>query len=149
MQPDRLRSFVSITRLRLRSFRYVLPFFLDTNASLKQATSAEGFLHGALLNDRNWTFWTATAWDGEASMRHYMRTGPHLRAMPKLMDWCDEASVVHWHQDGDALPGWGEAARRMRAEGRTSKVRHPGRHHADMSFAEPRTTGGLRFAPRR
>lgn len=80
-----------------------------------------------------------TAWDSRNAMRAYMTTGSHRTAMLLLLDWCDEASVVHWDQDGDALSGWTEADRRMRVEGRPSKVRRPGPHHTDMSFRQPRT----------
>lgn len=38
--------------------------------------------------------------------------------MPKLPDWCDEASVTRWEQVGAELPTWAEAYRRMSAEGR-------------------------------
>jgi hypothetical protein len=31
-------------------------------------------------------------------MRAFMLSGAHQRAMPKLFNWCDEASVVHWNQ---------------------------------------------------
>jgi hypothetical protein len=43
--------------------------------------------------------------------------------MPKLLDWCDEASLVDWKQG--SLPDWSEAEARMRNSGRTSRVRHP------------------------
>jgi hypothetical protein len=67
--------------------------------------------------------------------------------MPKLFDWCDEASIVHWEAAGDSLPSWAEAARRMRDEGRPSRVRRPSPHHADMAFAEPRLTQGTPIRP--
>jgi hypothetical protein len=37
---------------------------------------------------------------------------PSLEAMPRLADWADEASVVHWYQDHPARPDWTEAGRR-------------------------------------
>jgi hypothetical protein len=135
-------SFVSLTRLRIRSLRY-LPFFaFHTFRSLQQVKKASGFQTGALLNDRNWAFWTMTLWDTEESMRHYFTTGPHKLAMPHLLDWCDEASVAHWEQDGDILPSWEEADRRMRESGRISKVRNPSPRHASMSYQKPRTSQG-------
>jgi heme-degrading monooxygenase HmoA len=92
------------------------------------------------LADRAWTFWTLTAWDSRESMRRYMTTGPHRAAMSKLLHWCDEASVVHWDQRDDAFPSWAEADRRMRAEGRPSKLRHPGPRHETLGFRPARTT---------
>jgi hypothetical protein len=44
-------------------------------------------------------------------MRAYMTSGVHLKAMPKLLDWCGEASVVHWTQDDPvARIGWKRTA---------------------------------------
>lgn len=96
--------FVSITRLRVRSFRFLPSFILHTLRSLRQVKEAAGFRGGSLLADRKWTFWTMTAWDSHDSMRAYMMNGSHRVAMPRLLDWCDEASVVHWDQPQDALP---------------------------------------------
>jgi hypothetical protein len=45
--------------------------------------------------------------------------------MRKLLEWCDEAALVHWTQEDDELPSWTEAHRRMLREGRPSKVNHP------------------------
>jgi heme-degrading monooxygenase HmoA len=139
--------FVSITRLRVRSIRF-LPFFaISTNRSLRQVKEATGFLGGGLLPDRDWAFWTMTVWDGEESMRRFMTSGSHRVAMPKLMDWCDEASVAHWEQADDALPSWTEADQRMRACGRASKVRHPSARHASLTYRTPRVSTGVPILP--
>ena len=131
--------FVSITRLRLRSVRFLPAFALHNLRTLAQVKAAPGFRGGSLLADRARAFWTMTAWDSPEAMRAYMTTGPHRAAMPHLLGWCDEASVAHWDQDGEALPSWAEAERRMRSEGRPSKLRHPGPHHLDLGFHAPRT----------
>lgn len=131
---------VSITRLRVRSIRFLPFFFLHAIRSQRQVRAAHGFLRGALLPDRSWTFWTMTVWDGEESMRRFMTSGDHKTAMPRLLEWCDEASVVHWEQPEATLPTWIEADRRMRAEGRASKVHNPSPHHAALSYREPRVT---------
>jgi hypothetical protein len=135
--------FISITRLRIRSFRFIPGFVLYTWRSLRQVRSAGGFQDGALLQDRSLTFWTMTAWDSQESMRRYMTAGSHQKAMPKLMDWCDEASVVHWEQSQAVLPSWTEADQRMRADGRASKVRKPSPQHATLSYRAPRLTQGI------
>jgi hypothetical protein len=131
--------FVSLTRLRIRSIRY-LPFFgLNAFQSMRQVKQAPGFQTGAVLNDREWTFWTMTAWDTQANMRQFMNSGAHKRAMPHLLNWCDEASVAHWQQEEAELPSWAAAAERMRKEGRPSKVRFPSPNHAALNFRDPRT----------
>ena len=131
--------FVSLTRLRIRSIRF-LPFFaLHVFGTMRQVKKAPGFQTGAVLNDREWTFWTMTAWDAQASMRQFMNSGAHKRVMPHLLNWCDEASVAHWEQEDRALPSWAEAALRMRSDGRPSKVRFPSPNHSTLNFREPRT----------
>ena len=117
-------TFISITRLRVRSWIYLPAFFWHTQGAIRQARRADGFGQGALLADCCRTFWTMTAWDSEASMRAYMLAGPHRKAMPHLINWCDEASLVHWEQEGDDLPTWEVAHRRLCHEGRASKVRN-------------------------
>jgi hypothetical protein len=134
--------FVSVTRLRIRSIRFVPLFMFHTLRSQHQVKRAPGFQAGAVLADRSWTFWTMTGWESQESMREYMTTGSHKKAMPRLLNWCDEASVVHWIQTETTLPSWTEADRRMREEGRASKVRHPSPRHANLTFRTPRTTRG-------
>jgi hypothetical protein len=118
-------AFISVTRLRLRSMRFVPPFLWWSLLSAVQAKRAPGNLSATGLRDSHLTFWTLTAWSDEDSMRAFMLSGPHKRAMPKLVEWCDEASVVHWDQATAELPSWPEAHRRIVQEGRQSRVRYP------------------------
>jgi hypothetical protein len=89
-----------------------------------------------------------TAWDSQESMRGYMTTGPHKIAMPHLLNWCDEASLAHWEQPETSLPSWTEADKRMREEGRASKVRNPSPQHATLNYRAPRTTGSVKICGR-
>lgn len=142
-------AFVSITRLRIRSVRFLPEFVfhtLSTNAQLKRAA---GFVGGALLPDRKRAFWTMTVWHGQADMKRYITTGSHLRAMPKLLHWCDEASIVHWEQSEQKLPDWQDADQRMREDGRPSKVRHPSADHQGMTYQPPRTSRSAPINPAR
>ena len=133
-------TFISLTRLRIRSLRFMPFFVFHTLRSLRQIKKAPGFLHGGLLPDRGLTFWTMTAWDTQESMRQYMTTGSHKQAMPHLLHWCDEASVAHWTQPEPMLPSWTEADQRMRETGRASKVLHPSPQQATLNYRTPRTT---------
>ena len=140
--------FVSITRLRLRAWRFLPAFAIDAVRTDAQVRRATGFLGGALLPDRQLTFWTMTMWREQGDMRRYIVDGAHLKAMPKLMRWCDEASIVHWDQDDATLPGWAEADRRMRADGRPSKLRDPSPDHAALAYRAPRLTRSAPITPR-
>ncbi|WP_233581010.1 DUF3291 domain-containing protein [Acidipila sp. EB88] len=115
-------------------------FMLHAVQANQQVSRAAGFQKGVLLWDRRWCFWTMTGWDSQESMRAFMTSGAHRKAMPRLMEWCDEASVAHWVQDEAALPEWTEADRRMRESGRASKVRQPSARHAGLQYDAPRTT---------
>ena len=139
--------FVSLTRLRVRSLRFLPVFFIYIFTTLRQVKRARGFRRGALLADRRWTFWTLTAWDDLESMRAYMTTGSHKQVMPRLLHWCDEASVAHWTQLEEELPLWAEADRRMRETGRASKVRNPSPRHASLTYDAPRTSGSAPIRP--
>lgn len=138
-------TFISLTRLRIRSIRFVPLFAIHALRAFNQVKKAPGFQDGALLTDRSWTFWTMTAWDSQESMLAFMTTGAHKQAMPRLLHWCDEASVAHWIQAETALPSWIAADQRMRESGRISKVLHPSRQHASLSYRAPRTTASERI----
>ena len=131
-------AFISVTRLRVRSLWYLPGFSFYALLSSNQARSAPGNLGVELLRDIKNTFWTCTVWQDEGAMRAFMKAMPHGRAMGKLANWCNEASVVHWTQATADLPDWTEAHRRMATEGRRSKVRHPTEAHQDFRIPPPR-----------
>ena len=138
---------VSVTRLGVRSWRYLAAFFIQTLRIARQAARADGILGVALLKDRRHTFWTNTVWSSEPAMRAFMHAPPHGPTMKKLLDWCDEAALVHWTQPTADLPSWDEAHRRIQHDGRLSKVHHPSADHDAHVIAAPvvAKTGQLRF----
>lgn len=75
-------------------------------------------------------YWTLTMWRDIAAMRAFMGSGAHRTAMPRLMHWCDEASVAYWDTDAATLPSWSDAKTRLAREGRLSKIAHPSPAHA-------------------
>jgi hypothetical protein len=116
---------VAVTRLRVRSYRFLLPFGWHAWRSFRQAKHATGGLGVKLRKANGLAFWTLTAWEDEAAMHAYRIAHPHRAAMPKLLEWCDEAAVAHWNQESAELPSWETAERHLAESGRLSKVNHP------------------------
>ena len=142
-----LMPLVSITRLRVRSWTFVPAFLWQALRSAWQAARADGSLAVRVLRDRQGTFWTSTSWSSEAAMKAFMVAPPHGPAMRSLLEWCDEAALVHWTQPGMELPPWEEAHERIQREGRPSKVNHPSPAHLAHVFPPPvrSRTRELRF----
>src|SRR5208282_6770326 len=129
----------SVTRLRVRSVRYLPPFVWETFLSQRQAVRAPGFLGGGLLLDAHRTFWTLTVWENERAMKGFRGAASHAQAMPRLVEWCDEAAYAHWIvRAGAAVPSWQEAYEHLAAESQRSRVAHPSPAHDARRFERPR-----------
>jgi hypothetical protein len=139
--------FVSITRIRVRSWRYLPLFLIQSLRIARQARKTDGNLAVKLLADRRNTYWTGTSWSSERSMKAFMHAKPHGPTMRSQLEWCDEAANVHWTQAGVELPSWEEAHKRLQQEGRPSKVYHPSAAHTAHAFPAPAAGQGreLRF----
>ncbi len=70
-------------------------------------------------------------------MNAYRNAGAHRRAMPKLLNWCNEAAVVHWTQESSEIPSWQEAHHCMKEYGKLSKVYHPSIAQASNHIPPP------------
>jgi hypothetical protein len=138
---------VSLTRLRLRSPRYLLPFALLTQRVLRQVRRSPGFLSGQVVRVSWDTFWTMTVWDSADAARGFMTSGAHLQAMPRLLHWCNEGSVAHWAAPSADVPSWEFAHHQMRTIGRVSKVRFPSANHVSLTFPAPNPVRALPIRP--
>ena len=116
---------VSVTRLRLRSLWYLLPFLVWAFRSNKQAEQTPGCLAINTRKTRGLTFWTRSLWKDQASLKSFMIAAPHRKVMPKLYSWCDEAAIGHWETQSTTLPSWEEATQRIVSDGRLSRVKAP------------------------
>ena len=86
--------FLSVMHLRLRSERYLIPFMIYALMSSREARRSRSNLEVKLLRDANRAFWILTARQKDENLHSFMVAGSHRRAMPKLLDRCDEASVA-------------------------------------------------------
>jgi len=123
-------AFISITRLRVRSWRFLPDFLLHSVKINRQARAAPGNLGVEVFRDAGMTFWTKSAWRDETAMRAFTTSAAHKNAMPHLHRWCSEASVLHWEQETPRLPFWEDAGRRMQRDGRLVGVKRPSETHA-------------------
>jgi hypothetical protein len=129
---------VSVTRLRVRSIRYLPVFMWKNFLTSRQIIRSAGFSGGKLLIDAHRTFWTLTTWETEQHMKAFRGSGSHVRVMPRLPKWCDEASYTHWVTAEAGVPTWPEAYTHLVSEGRLSRVAHPSANHQARQFAKPR-----------
>jgi hypothetical protein len=148
-KEETIMIFVSATRLHVKSPLDLPAFLWDVFQSTWQVVNTPGFKGGSLLTDTNRTFWTMTAWDEQAAMKIYRNSGAHRNVMPKIQDWCDEASVVHWQQEDSNLPDWIEVHRRMLEKGFPTRLSKPAVAHLERNIPQPKSSKGLVLRPRR
>jgi hypothetical protein len=128
----------SVTRLRLHRLRNLPQFGFFAIRSYFQARRAPGNARALTLRDRRLTFWTITVWQTPDAMKAFRNSGAHLKAMPRLAEWCDEATYVHWSQDSDAAPELKLAFERLVKDGVVSRVKSPSVNHASKNFERPK-----------
>ena len=123
-------AFVSVTRLRIRSIFYMPQFRWYALRSRGQSECAPGLIAGSVMHEAR----NATLWESVEAMEAFRTKGAHPAAMPKLLDWWDEAAVAHWTQESRELPSWQQAHERMIKQGRPSKVHRPSKAHLAHNF---------------
>ena len=144
-----IRMIVSVTRLHLISLWSFPTFFWHAMASTRQIRRAPGFIGGWLGGEGAYGQWTATVWESEAAMRAFRNSNAHLKAMPRLLGWCDEASYTHWEQDDATAPPADVIYERMARDGKPSKVLRPSaRHAAGKTVGEKRPRPGPVLRPK-
>ena len=116
---------LSVTRLRLRSWRFVLSFLRENERVVTQLCAAEGFLGGEVVAKAGLVFWTVSRWTSPRAMARFAHDGAHGAVIPKLAGWCSEASTVTFAVDGERPITPAEIATRLRERGRVVAVDRP------------------------
>jgi len=140
---------VSVTRLHLAS-RWNFPQFIFYSLrSIAQARRSGGYMGGWTSNDGENGFWTSTVWESLNAMRAFRNSGAHLRAMPKLLHWCDQAAFTHFEQGGTEAPTPDAAYERLLRDGKMSKVNAPSAQHlAGETVGRNKPRPPQRWAPK-
>src|SRR5262245_54544836 len=111
---------VSVTRLRVRSLRSLLPFIWYAVRSTLQAKRSPGNIGVRLRRTKRLAFWTLSLWESDSAMRAFRMAPPHRDAQPA--SGCDEASYAHWKQNDLAMPSWQEVVEKLSDSGVISRV---------------------------
>lgn len=98
--------YLAITRLKLKSTRYIVPFFIHNERVVKQIRASEGFLKGKQLATPSLSMWTATLWTCEEALKTFYLSGEHRAVMSKISEWSSEAVSGHQQVDSNKLPSW-------------------------------------------
>jgi len=137
--------FVSVTRLRVRSWRYLPGFVINLFARHARLSSRMGA-------SRFRSFAMPIVLSGPEQCGVTRRPcalscaqGVHRRIMARLPVWCDEAALADWVQDATEPPSWSEVYRRLQKEGRRSRVNHPSDAQRRFDICEPLKSSGLVF----
>lgn len=106
---------IVVTSLRLRS---LWGFFKLASMALRitrQMQAAPGFRDFRKTGLGKLHF-TLSAWDDEATMRHFARSGAHLESMQRSREIAAEIRTYTYY--ADALPAWPEAKRLLAEQGK-------------------------------
>jgi hypothetical protein len=130
-------AIIAITRLRLRDPALLDEFFTAAADLLLQAQGADGSIRADAIADANDVWWTVSAWRTRGDMRRYTATEPHRSAMPRLDDWCDEATFADWEQEDNDLPDWETSHEFLIEHGTSAPLSHPSPANATRDFPAP------------
>ena len=114
--PDPNGEFVALlSYLPLKSYWWVVPFFIYTGQVVTQLATSEGLLGYSLLaRPLSKRFWTLSVWKNEDGLRAFVQHLPHVRMMSALAPHMDETRFVRWTVKGSDLPlCWDDALRRL------------------------------------
>jgi hypothetical protein len=106
----------SVTELNLKNFWGYLRFIPHAIRSKIQADKAKGIISISLKSDGFLVQRTLTVWEDEASMKNYVRSGWHLKAMKDFSKMANKSYVVKF--EIQKAPSWEEAIQYLRTHGR-------------------------------
>lgn len=118
-------AFVALTRIRLRSSDFLLPFMLHAGRALRFLHHAPGWLMTQTRKTQGLTFWFMSVWEDASAQQAHRGVGGPLIDLRKFRYWCDEIATAEWTQASTEPPSWEEAEERLRSSARLHRVEHP------------------------
>jgi quinol monooxygenase YgiN len=107
---------VMSSKFRVRRFRDVPRFFIDSLRIYRQMRRSDGALQISLkARPHRREFYTLSAWRDRAALDNSVRAEPHRTSMRHHRHAMAEANFVFWDAPRTGLPiTWNEAHRRLR-----------------------------------
>lgn len=131
-------AYLSMTRLKLKSPRYLIPFWFHTQRVVKQIKESEGFLQVKLLVTHNLSMWTMTLWASEEALDNFYLIGAHLLVMKKLSEFSSEAMAGHQEIESNELPSWEYVRNELCRIGYLGKLKEPSTDHKNRIISIPK-----------
>jgi len=108
---------VMASRFRVRGYRHVLPFLVDSMRVLAQIRQADGVLGVSLVaRPLRREFFTLSAWTDRAALDAAVGSEPHRSVMRRHRAAMADSAFTFWTAPATALPlTWEEADERLAA----------------------------------
>jgi hypothetical protein len=105
---------VMASRFTLRTWRHVLPFFLDAMRIHRQVRRADG-AYGVSLEAHplRREFLTLSSWRDDTAVKALVQAEPHRSVMRRYRAVTKEAAFRFWRAPAAESPTWSEAKRRL------------------------------------
>ena len=103
-----MKYYVSVTGLTLKTNLYYPRFMYHAVPSMIQAQKADGNLFAETKTIKG-CHHTLTVWEDKTSMRKYMVSGAHVKAMKVTKEIADLSNTKTYGYEADHVPTWEEA----------------------------------------
>ncbi|GAA0934494.1 hypothetical protein GCM10009557_95300 [Virgisporangium ochraceum] len=113
-RPAGTEAVIMASRFTLRTWRHVLPFFLDSMRIHRQVRRTAG-AYGVSLEAHplRREFLTLSSWRDDAAIKALVTAEPHRSVMRKYRSATAEATFRFWSAPAAEPPTWAEARRRL------------------------------------
>lgn len=138
-------AYLSMTRLKLKSPAYLIPFCIQNEQIVRQIKISPGFLKGKELATPNLSMWTATLWDSSENVRAFYLRGSHKEAMRNISVWSSKAVTGHQEGDFSELPSWEDIRLQLLKAGNFTNLQNGSSDHHAKIISKPRVTLLTRF----
>ncbi len=131
-------SYLSMTRLKLKSPRYLIRFWNYNEKIVRQMQTAEGFLQGKLLANYSLAMWTTTLWTSSEALKEFYLNGSHQEVIARISEWSSEAVHFSKYVSTKELPSWQQIGSELAHQGRFQELKQPSLNQQNKVVLPPK-----------